>query len=355
MWIAIGIAVAALAVAGFVALRYVMGRPMFEPGTVARRVAEAGGTLDPADRDPSADRWRVEPGIELAHDSFGEGSNDLLFVHGGPGFPVRRRPRALELLSTTLRVHVFDQRGCGASTRPFRQPLEGRFDQKASAIERTLGLAQQVADLERIRRRLGRERLVLVGHSFGALVASLYASEFPERVRALVLVSPAPLLVMPGPGPDLFATLRARMPAEVRPEFDRYMAGYFDVGEELGLDEATLSRRFGSLRRFYRLAAGTPGAPDPANEDAGGFLTLATYLSLGMRHDWRPTLARITAPTLVLHGADDMTPEAATLGFAAAIPGARVVVLPGVAHFALDEAPAEVATAVLRFLASGGR
>ena len=46
----------------------------------------------------------------------------------------------------------------------------------------------QLADIERLRRASGETSLILIGHSFGAFLAALYATEFPERVRAPVLV-----------------------------------------------------------------------------------------------------------------------------------------------------------------------
>ncbi len=53
-------------------------------------------------------------------------------------------------------------------------------------LEQTLGISAQVADIERIRRILGEEKLIMVGHSFGGFLASLYAAEFPEHVARMV-------------------------------------------------------------------------------------------------------------------------------------------------------------------------
>src|SRR5262249_526732 len=72
----------------------------------------------------------------------------------------------------------------------------------------------------------------------------------------------------------------------------------------------------------------------------------ATFASLGRRHDWRAAMARITAPTVVLHGATDLTPEAQTRAFAAAIPGATVEIVQDAGHFLLDEAPEAIVRAV---------
>ena len=62
---------------------------------------------------------------------------------------------------------------------------------------------EQVADIERVRRLLGQERLTVIGHSFGGFIATLYAVEFPERVDRLILVSPWLPWYSPPPGDGL--------------------------------------------------------------------------------------------------------------------------------------------------------
>lgn len=56
-----------------------------------------------------------------------------------------------------------------------------------------VGLDRDVADLEQIRQLLGADKMVLVGHSSGALLAASYLAAHPARVDRLVLTSPAPL------------------------------------------------------------------------------------------------------------------------------------------------------------------
>ncbi len=79
-------------------------------------------------------------------------------------------------------------------------------------------------------------------------------------------------------------------------------------------------------------------------------MTLAVYLSMGRRHDWRAPLARVTAPVLVLHGADDLQPESRSRAFAALFPHARFEVIPGAGHFSFDQQPREFAARLVQFL-----
>lgn len=347
-WIAAALGLVALIVVAGIVARRMMNAPLFDPGTVAARVAASGESFDPLPQAASGGPWQVTPAVSLHRTSTGSG-DDVVLIHGGPGYPPRAPWKATTLLARSYRVHAYDQRGCGRSTRPVATAPEGNFYTRLTTVESQLGLAAQVADLERIRRLLGRDRMILLGHSFGALIAALYAAEFPERVRALVLVAPAPLVVMPKEGPDLFDQLRSRLPEDRLAAYDQYLSGYFDFNALLGRDEAWLSRYFGQFRDFYAAVLGAP--PGPNDGDAGGFMTVGLFASLGRAHDWRPALRRISAPTLVLHGADDLQPESDTRLVADAIPGAHVAVIQGSGHFLPDDAPEAFADAVHQFLA----
>lgn len=336
--------------AAALAARHFLGRAMYEPGTVARRIAEAGESLDPLQGPGEGNTWTVAPGVVLHHFATGDGE-DVVVVHGGPGIAPERPWRAAERLPG-LRLHFYHQRGCGLSTRPITAPPAGSTYRRMVEAEARLGLAQQVADLERIRRLLGRERLVLVGHSFGALIAALYAAEFPERVRALVLVAPAPLFEVPTPEGDLFALIRARLPADRRQEFEAYLKAFFDFPELLKLDEARLSAFLGRLAPFYAEAAGLPWKPEGPGPALGGWMQLGVYLSLGRRHDWRGSMRAVTVPVLVVHGEQDLQPRAASERIAGLFPAGRLAVVTGGGHFVFDEAPEAFAATVREFLSS---
>lgn len=96
----------------------------------------------------------------------------MVFLHGGPGggiTPDHRRyfnPRR-------WRVLLFDQRGCGKSTPHAELRQNTTWD--------------LVEDIERLRRRLGIERWVVFGGSWGSTLALAYAETHPERCLGLIL------------------------------------------------------------------------------------------------------------------------------------------------------------------------
>lgn len=344
LWIIIGLVVVLAAGGGW--FWWSMQQPLYRPGMV-RAGKQLRAPLTPPQQLGDPAFWQVEPDIQLHHFAVGTGRN-VLVIHGGPGMPYDEPWPALTALTGEYRFHFYDQRGAGQSTRPFDRFSAGSFYQKMTLLEQTLGIGAQLADIERIRQLLGDEQLILIGHSWGGFLATLYAAEFPERVAALILLAPADMLAMPQERDDLFAAVRQRLPVAMQAEYDAYMKKYLNFGNVFSKSEADLqaaNRQFGA---YYGLAIGQPVG---AIEDNGGWMVHAMYFSIGQRHDYRPALAQITAPTLVLHGADDLQSVAVGQSYADGIANAQFTVLPAAGHFLFADQPAAFAAAVQAFLA----
>lgn len=136
---------------------------------VPRSVAEAGYV-----RLGGLDQWVLIRGEDV--------DNPLLVVlHGGPGFSdtafLRFHTPELE---RTFTVVYWDQRGAGRSYR-------------AGIARSSMTVAQLVADLDElvdhVRRRFGKTKVALLGHSWGSVLGVLYAARFPEKVAVYVGVA----------------------------------------------------------------------------------------------------------------------------------------------------------------------
>ena len=105
----------------------------------------------------------------------------VVFVHGGPGTPDMPGDSGFfgRLADDGFDVYVYDQVGAGGSTR--------------LADPEQHGLGRDVADLEAIRIAIGAQRMVLVGHSYGARVVAGYLAAHPGRVVRAVFSSPLSL------------------------------------------------------------------------------------------------------------------------------------------------------------------
>ena len=210
-------------------------------------------------------------------------------------------------------------------------------------------MAEQVADLERIRRILGDEKLIVVGHSYGALLTALYAAEFPEAVGALILIAPPDLLKMPSQHGGLFDNIRKRLPASEHAEYDAWVEEYFDLGGAFAKSEAELQALDVKLGPYWNQAMENPAPAElqPSAGSAGAWMARAQYFSMGRTHDWSPQLAKITAPTLIVHGSEDLQPLAVAEMFRDAIPNSSIEVIEGADHFPFVTHPSELA-AIMR-------
>jgi proline iminopeptidase len=102
----------------------------------------------------------------------------IVYLHGGPG--VRQGPFDQDIYGTFaasgFRAFLYDQAGSGLSG--FLPHL------------RDYTVARSVADLEAIRQKIGVEKMILIGHSWGSTLAASYMAKFPTHVAKVVFHSP---------------------------------------------------------------------------------------------------------------------------------------------------------------------
>ena len=187
--------------------------------------------------------------------------------------------------------------------------------------ETPVGWREHVADLETIRVQLGLEQLVILGYSWGGLLAMLYLLEHPDRVQQLALVSPASI------------TSADRLAFEA--EFARRMRAPEIVEARDELRNSPIAERDTDdyRRRMFELSiAGYFRDPLQARNltpfRVTGRTQQAVWESLG-NYDLR---SRITAlesrpPSLILHGTYDPIPISGSRTLAQLL-GARLVELP---------------------------
>ena len=178
----------------------------------------------------------------------------------------------------------------------------------------------------------GIRQATLVGHSMGGMLALEFAATYPHRVAKLVLYATTP--AFGGRDPSFAeAFLKARLgPLEGR-----------------SMTEAAEDMLAGSF---------SPDAPASAIEAAKQALAAVPEdvyretLRCLTTFDRREALPNIAVPTLLIAGEHDAAAPPKTMQrMADAIPGARIVVIPGVGHFAHLEQPAAFRAALLPFLA----
>jgi pimeloyl-ACP methyl ester carboxylesterase/DNA-binding CsgD family transcriptional regulator len=190
----------------------------------------------------------------------------------------------------------YDHLGVGMSDRELEQS--------------DLTLDAEVATLRALVDELDLERVSLIGGSSGGCAAIAFAATYPERVERLVLYGSYPegaAITQPDVAAAILAAVRAHWGLGARILSDLF----------LGDAEPAEHERFA---RFQREAASAEAA--------------AELLGLVYRLDVRDQLAKVRAPTLVVHRRNDRAvPYRLGRQLAAGIPGASFVPLPGTAHF----------------------
>lgn len=128
--------------------------------------------------------WQLPTGSVVAYSEFDPPRGvavrpeAIVYLHGGPG--VRQGPFDQDIYGSFaangFHVFLYDQAGSGLSG--FLPHL------------RDYTVARSVADLEAIRQKIGVERMILVGHSWGSTLAASYMAKFPTHVAKAVFHSP---------------------------------------------------------------------------------------------------------------------------------------------------------------------
>jgi pimeloyl-ACP methyl ester carboxylesterase len=237
--------------------------------------------------------------------------------------------------------------GFGASLHtwePWAQALQGefrviRFDLPGSGLSPPdpsgdYSDARSVALLTALLDRLGLAQAGLIGNSMGGRIAWSYAARHPERVSALVLVSPDGFA---SPGfdygkpPEVPATLKLMRYTLPKPLLRMSLAPAY--ANPASLTDALVARYHDLMR--------APGARD-------AMLARMGQIAL---EDPVPWLNKIGAPTLLLWGEQDaMIPFRNAADYVKAIPGAALVALPGIGHLPHEEDPARSLVPVQEFL-----
>lgn len=271
-----------------------------------------------------------------------------LYVHGLGGASTNWTDLAA-LLAVRCDGWALDLPGFGRS----RPPARGGY-----AIERH---ARVVVDLlESIAREPGEGEgrpVHLLGNSLGGLISLLVAARRPDLVATLTLISPAmpvyrvpaafdravPLLLVPG-----VASVAERRLAGIAPE--EQVRGLLEMcfGNPLAVPRERLEQALDEARE----RGDQPWANRALTRSMRGLMT--SYLKVGRAGAWR--LARaVSCPSLVVWGDRDrlVDPRLAPR-LAEALPDSRLLVLEGIGHVAMLEAPEPTARAVLGLIEDAG-
>ncbi len=322
--------------------------PLTVAGLVAAVLVPLGDPIREPAPAPGAGTWELDDGTRLAYGvvrAAEERAAPVVLLHGGPGVPdAAGLIEAFAPLADDGRdVWAYDQVGAG------------RSDRLADPSGYTP--ARAVHDLDQVRRRIGAQRLVLVGHSSGAHLAAAYVAAHPERVERAVFLSPGGLADRGlGGRPQDRLTGAERREAYALLAAPRALLAYALVqvrpaAAHALLGDAEADARQDRVHAAIRPALHCPGDPGPALHGLG-FYANAVPQAWGSppAPDLRAALRGSDVPALVVKGQCDYLDWASASGYLEVFDDARLVYLRGAGHDLHVDAPDRVAEAVRAFL-----
>lgn len=259
--------------------------------------------------------------IEVCYETFGERSQPaLLLVMGLNSQMVLWEDEFCEKLADRgFWVVRYDNRDCGRSTILRDAPIPKRWQLLVRHPRcATYSLDDMADDAVGLLDELGVEQAHVVGASMGGMIAQCLAIGHPERVRSLVsIMSTTGNRRVGRPSPSVVSLLVRRVPRDREGYIRDFVATWKTIGSRAYHDPPRLREM---AERSYERGI----------HPAGSARQLAAIVTAG---DRTPALRKLGIPATVIHGdADPLINPSGGRATAAAIPGARLVMLPGMGH-----------------------
>jgi len=281
-------------------------------------------------------------GAELYSRDIGHGTA-IIVLHGGPDFDHSYLLPELDRLSDSYHLIYYDQRGRG---------------QSADGVKpEDVTLASDIADIEKVRQYYHLDSVVLLGHSWGTVLALEYALRYPGRVSHMILMNPGPAST------DDYQQLKKEW-LEKRPEdMERRKA----ISATAAYKEADPDAVVAYYRIHFKPALArsedyekliTRMQASFVRQGSAGIIKARAVESRLMSETWAapeynllPRLKGLRIPTLVVTGDHEFIPIPTAEHITQALPNARMVTLKDCGHFSYMESPVAVREQIDAFFA----
>lgn len=216
----------------------------------------------------------------------------VLVLHGGPGAGHQYMLPIAAGLETQHRFIFYDQRGAGLSYCP----------------KDSITMQKHIADIELIRKAFGVDKISIISHSFGTMLAMNYLKAYPQMVKHIALLG----AMDPKSGAkDFFSAEELKLFGKKNEEVSQFEARPEVVAEikKAGLDKPVLTLKEKDKLRFIRGSAGDiynihkwqQRLPFIVNRECAS----ATMQSTDFYYDWAKMLAAHPFPITVINGEYD--------------------------------------------------
>lgn len=262
----------------------------------------------------------------------------VIFLQGGPGGPIYDRNISLlsVLADDGYDVFLYDQVGCGFSERL------GKIEEYTADRHKN--------DLEQIVKIIGKERVILIGQSWGAVLATLFVADNPKKVEKIIFTSPGPVFpvnhelesILPADSLQLrkpvYSNHQGRKKAySLRTKFVEFLAK--NMNWKLASD-----KEMDDFASYLNFEMGKSTVCDTSNavkieNGAGYYCMIKTVQSLPKVADRRGELSKISIPVLILKGQCDHIKWGFTLEYTWLFPDIQLVIVHDAGHGIAVEQP----------------
>ncbi len=270
-------------------------------------------------------------GGRLFFKSMGSG-DPIVVLHGGPGFDHRQFLPYVWQLAAHHKVILFDQRGTGLSSGPVDAG--------------TISIDSFIADIEAVRTAFGIDRMNLLGHSWGGILAMHYGVRHPERLKTLILCSTAATSACFGEMRENYEA--ARRPEDAAELQEIYSSDEFQRGDPIAVESfwrVYFKPYFADQSMVSRL-----DLTFTENTIKNGGRVAELLLGSVGEFDLHADLQAIDCPTLVIHGDADPMPVSFAERIHDSIEGSELVVVEGAGHWLFVDGTEAFTSAVTDFL-----
>jgi proline iminopeptidase len=272
-------------------------------------------------------------GVVLHYRTVGSGS-PVVLLSGGPGFEVDYMLPVGDFLPPSYQRVFLEQRGTGRS--------------RVELTSGTMSISHVVEDLEGLRVHLKQERLFLVGHSWGGMLAMAYAAAHPDRIDRMILIGPG------GPTLEFTQWFPDNIRMRLRPE-DLDAERSWDDAEKRGVDPDTAALegiRAITPGYFFDREKGLAFAKQLTDGAVHVKVNLLLFDDMAKHYDSRPGLQRLDRPVLIVQGHQDPVGDKTAEDIHTAIKTSVLTYINKCGHFPWLEQPDAFRRAIADFLAT---
>ena len=243
----------------------------------------------------------------------------LLVIHGGPGFNHSYFKPHLNPLENTFKVVYYDQRACGKSSIPASDSISLKF------LE---------GDIEEVRKFLKTEKINILAHSWGVVLAIRYGLQYPSRINKLILSDP--VMLSREYDQEAAALIRKNSTKEDSVARGKIISdGNLDTKD---FEDLFLLSFRPSAYNKDNVAKINLNLPDNFGAASNALFT-GLMKDASMNANLYDSLGTLTFPVLVIHGQADAVPLSSIKRLKENLPNAQLEVFQRSGHFPFVEEP----------------